>query len=41
MFKLWGYPFDPETHTSSAPRSLVRLHRTIGYAYLGLYLFMM
>ena len=41
MYKLWGYPFDQETHTSSAPRSLVLLHRTIGYAYLGLYLFMM
>ena len=41
MFKLWGYPFDEETHTSTAPRSLMRLHRLIGYAYAVLYVFMM
>ena len=41
MFKLWGYPFDKETHTSSAPRSLMLLHRLIGYAYAILYIFMM
>ena len=41
MFKLWGYPFDEETHTSAAPRSLMRLHRLIGYAYAILYVFMM
>ena len=41
MYKLWGYPFDHETHTSSAPKSLMRIHRAIGYAYLILYIFMM
>ena len=41
MFKLWGYPFDEETHTSAAPRSLMLLHRLIGYAYAILYIFMM
>ena len=41
MFKLWGYPFDKETHTSSAPKSLMLLHRLIGYAYAILYVFMM
>ena len=41
MFKLWGYPFDKETHTSAAPRSLMLLHRFIGYAYAILYVFMM
>ena len=41
MFKLWGYPFDKETHTSAAPRSLMLLHRLIGYAYAILYVFMM
>ena len=41
MFKLWGYPFDKETHTSEAPRSLTLLHRFIGYAYAILYIFMM
>lgn len=41
MFKLWGYPFDKETHKSEAPRSLMLLHRCLGYAYTVLYLFMM
>ena len=41
MFKLWGYPFDKETHKSAAPPSLMRLHRLIGYAYAILYVFMM
>ena len=41
MFKLWGYPFDQETHKSEAPRSLTILHRCLGYAYALLYIFMM
>lgn len=41
MYKLWGYPFDHETRTSAAPKSLMFVHRTIGYAYLILYIFMM
>ena len=41
MYKLWGYPFDHETRTSSAPKSLMRIHRAIGYAYAALYVFMM
>lgn len=41
MFKLWGYPFDKETHKSEAPRSLILLHRCLGYAYAILYIFMM
>ncbi len=41
MYKLWGYPFDHETRTSSAPKSLMLIHRAIGYAYLILYIFMM
>lgn len=41
MFKLWGYPFDKETHTSEAPPALMLLHRLIGYAYAILYVFMM
>ena len=41
MFKLWGYPFNKETHTSEAPPSLMLLHRLIGYAYAILYIFMM
>ena len=27
MYKLWGYPFDHETRTSSAPKSLMLIHR--------------
>jgi mono/diheme cytochrome c family protein len=41
MFHLWGYPFDKTTRKSAAPRSLMYLHRVIGYSYAILYLFMM
>ena len=41
MFKLWGYPFDKETRTSSAPRWLILIHRLIGFSYAILYVFMM
>ena len=41
MYKLWGYSFDHETRTSAAPKSLMFIHRAIGYAYLILYIFMM
>ena len=30
MFHLWRYPFDHETHTSAARRSLMLLHRALG-----------
>jgi len=41
MFHLWGYPFDHATRTSAAPRSLMLLHRALGYLYVILYLVMM
>ncbi|MBM3734260.1 MAG: hypothetical protein FJW39_00605 [Acidobacteria bacterium] len=41
MFHLWGYPYDHETHVSSAPAGLMRVHRLIGYAYLAIYVFLM
>src|SRR5580704_8498441 len=41
MYYLWGFPFDKATRTSSAPRSLMRLHRILGYTYAVIYLFMM
>jgi cytochrome c5 len=41
MFHLWGYPFDHDTHTSAAPRGLVRLHRLLGYAYFAIYVTLM
>ena len=41
MFHLWGYPYDKATRTSAAPRSLMRLHRVLGWVFLGLYVVMM
>jgi mono/diheme cytochrome c family protein len=41
MFHLWGYPFDKATRTSSAPPSLMRLHRMLGWLYFLLYIVMM
>ena len=41
MFHLWGYPFDHATRTSAAPRSLMRLHRVLGYIYVIIYVVMM
>ncbi|MFO0677322.1 MAG: cytochrome c [Polyangiaceae bacterium] len=41
MFHLWGYPFDKATRTSAAPKSLMLLHRAMGYGFFLLYLFMM
>ena len=41
MFKLWGYPFDHETHRSAAPPGLMRLHRMTGYVYLAIYVYLM
>jgi mono/diheme cytochrome c family protein len=41
MFHLWGYPFDHATRTSAAPRSLMLLHRALGYVYVILYVVMM
>src|SRR5579862_306326 len=41
MYYLWGFPFDKATRTSAAPRSLMRLHRILGYTYGALYLVMM
>jgi len=41
MYYLWGFPYDHATHRSSAPRSLVLLHRATGYAYLVIYIYLM
>ena len=41
MFKLWGYPFDHERLASSAPRSLMFVHRALGYAFLAIYVSLM
>ena len=40
-YKIWGYPIGEQTGKSTAPRSLVRVHRLIGLCYVILYLFMM
>jgi len=41
MFKLWGYPFDHERMVSSAPRSLMLLHRILGYVFAAIYIVLM
>ena len=41
MFYLWGFPFDKATRKSEAPKSLMRVHRVLGYAYLLVYIIMM
>ena len=41
MYYLWTFPFNAETRVSSAPKSLMRIHRALGYSYVGVYLFMM
>lgn len=41
MYRLWAYPFDKVTHTSSAPRWAMWLHRGLGYLFAALYLAMM
>jgi len=39
MFYLWKFPYDHDALTSEAPRSLVRLHRLLGYLYVGIYVY--
>lgn len=41
MYYLWGFPFDKEKHQSSAPRSLMNLHRVLGYVFVAIYIVLM
>jgi len=41
MYRLWGYPFDKATKTSSAPRWAMLLHRALGYAFAAIYVLLM
>lgn len=41
MLRLWGYPYDEEKHVSSAPKSLLLLHRLLGYAFGLIYVVLM
>ncbi len=41
MYHLWGYPFDKKAHRSSAPRSLMNLHRALGYVFVAIYVVLM
>jgi cytochrome c5 len=41
MFWLWGFPFDKSIRKSEAPKSLMLLHRGLGFLFLGIYVFMM
>jgi len=39
MFYLWKFPYDHQRYKSDAPPSLVRLHRMLGYLYVGVYFY--
>jgi cytochrome c5 len=41
MYYLWGFPFDKNKHASSAPRSLMNLHRVLGWVFVLIYVFLM
>jgi len=41
MYYLWGFPFDKKKHRSSAPRSLMNLHRVMGWGFVGIYMILM
>lgn len=41
MYYLWGFPFDKERLKSEAPRSLMLLHRMLGYVYVAIYIYLM
>jgi hypothetical protein len=41
MFWLWGFHFDKTTRTSAAPKTLMYLHRGLGFVFVALYVFMM
>lgn len=41
MLKLWGYPYDEEKHLSAAPKSLLLLHRLLGYTFGIIYIVLM
>lgn len=41
MYYLWGFPFDKKKHASSAPRSLMNLHRVFGWVFVVIYVILM
>lgn len=41
MFYLWKFPFDKKRHVSAAPRSLMNLHRMMGWAFVIIYVVLM
>ncbi|MFS4581113.1 hypothetical protein [Phaeobacter sp. C3_T13_0] len=41
MYYLWGFPFDKQKHRSSAPRSLMTVHRAFGYVFIAIYIVLM
>jgi mono/diheme cytochrome c family protein len=41
MYYLWGFPFDKKKHRSSAPRSLMNLHRLFGSGVVRIYVVLM
>ena len=41
MYYLWGFPFNKKEHRSSAPRSLMNLHRILGWVFVAIYVLLM
>ena len=41
MYYIWKFPFDHEKNKSDAPRSLIRIHRLLGVAYVAIYVYLM
>lgn len=41
MYRIWGYPYDADAGTSTAPKGLVITHRIIGMSYVIVYVLMM
>jgi len=41
MYYLWGFPFNKKEHRSSAPRSLMNLHRVFGWVFVAIYVVLM
>lgn len=41
MYYLWGFPFNKKEHRSTAPRSLMNLHRVFGWVFVAIYVLLM
>ena len=41
MYYLWKFPYGKERNASQAPRTLVNIHRLLGYVFVVIYLYLM